>query len=161
MFAPFDKWETPRIGIDFGGVIVKPSNEENPLNPDFGLDIQQDGAIESIKELVLMSKSNLWIISKASKPTQHLTRKWLNKVNFYQKTGFYASNLLFCCKRSEKAKLSQPLNLTHFIDDRLDVLENLKDLIPNLFLFGKDYAPNGIFPVKNWQTLLNTITKGC
>ncbi|MBK6692871.1 MAG: hypothetical protein IPG50_11820 [Myxococcales bacterium] len=39
-------------------------------------------------------------------------------------------------KRRDKATHAKHLKLTHFIDDRLGVLEHLRGVVPNLILFG-------------------------
>ncbi|OUS27547.1 hypothetical protein A9Q99_13955 [Gammaproteobacteria bacterium 45_16_T64] len=147
-----------KIGIDFGGVIVKPADGDSPFDPDMGQSIEQTGAIESISKLIKSLNAEVWIISKASKSTQIATRSWLSKVGFYQETGFIASNLLFCSKRTEKRILCEPLGLTHFIDDSEEVLDVLTGLIPNLFIFGNENAREDLARVVSWQQVLEKLT---
>ncbi len=143
-----------KIGLDFGGVIVKIA-EENLSKGDF---IEEVNAISSISKLINDYENEVWIISKASKSTQAATRVWLNKVKFYKNTGFISSNLFFCSKRHEKRELCKPLGITHFIDDNIEVLQALKGLIPNLFLFGTSNAPEGFIAVNDWDELLKKLT---
>jgi hypothetical protein len=142
-----------RIGIDFGGVIVMPSDGNTPLNTNLGLQIEISNAIDTIQYLIQDLKSEVWIISKASKPTQIATREWLGNVKFYQKTNFNATNLRFCSKRSEKLNICKPLGITHFIDDNIEVLQALQGTVPNLYLFGTQSAPLGITAIKDWDEL--------
>jgi hypothetical protein len=148
-----------KIGIDFGGVIVKPADGDSPFDPTRGRAIEQNNAIESIAELIKRPNNEVWVISKASKSTQSSTRSWLNVVDFYQRSGFIETNLLFCSKRSEKRDICEPLGITHFIDDNLDVLTALSGLAPNLYLFGHDQTPDGVLGVKNWLQLMQKLTK--
>jgi hypothetical protein len=43
--------------------------------------------------------------------------------------------VLFCRQRHEKAAICRELGLTHFIDDRLEVLSHLLGTVPHLYLF--------------------------
>jgi hypothetical protein len=47
----------------------------------------------------------------------------------------------FCLQRPEKALHCRELGITHFIDDRTDVLEAMIGVVPNLYLFGPQRAP--------------------
>jgi len=88
-----------KIGVDFGGVIVKASEGE-PFNSKDGLKIEQHGAIKALSSL---NKDNeVFIVSKASQRVQSFTREWLSVIGFYQKTNFRPENLFFCQKRKEK-----------------------------------------------------------
>ena len=148
-----------KIGIDFGGVIVKPANKNNPFNSSAGLKIEMPNAISTIQYLIHDLNTEVWIVSKASKSTQLATRNWLNDVKFYQTTGFNVANLKFCAKRSEKLNICLPLEITHFVDDNIEVLEYLKGTIPNLYLFGKKTAPPGIVSVMNWNDFKQKISE--
>jgi hypothetical protein len=45
------------------------------------------------------------------------------------------------------------LGITHFVDDRIEVLQALKGIVPHLFLFGRQQrpAPNWVVPVPTWS----------
>ncbi len=131
-----------RIGLDFGGVIVRPVEGNVPLNPGDGMGLVMPGAFEAITELVSILQGNVWIISKASRPTQAATRAWLSQTGFYRQTGFSPGNITFCEKRSDKAALCRAFHLTHFVDDHEEVLEHLAGIVPNLYLFGSWAYPS-------------------
>ena len=52
----------------------------------------------------------------------------------------------FCLKRPEKAIHCRELGITHFIDDRTDVLAAMIGVVPLLYLFGpqRGETPSGI-----------------
>jgi hypothetical protein len=64
-------------------------------------------------------------------------------------------HLVFCRRRPEKAEHCERLAITHFIDDRVDVLEPMRGRVPHLFLFGPQRAPlpagEWCAPVRDWQ----------
>ena len=141
------------FGIDFGGVIVKPANDNNHFDPTKGLEIEQDGAIAAMQHLISIS-DNTSIISKASKTTERQTRQWLDLVSFYQKTNFNPANLIFCAKRADKIQICQSLNITHFLDDNLDTVKSLIGIVPNLYFFGSQSENTEIISIENWAELI-------
>ncbi|WP_129777985.1 hypothetical protein [Peristeroidobacter soli] len=44
------------------------------------------------------------------------------------------------------------LGITHFIDDRIDVLQAMRSVVPNLYLFGPQFGPQppGMRHVHGW-----------
>lgn len=121
-----------KIGIDFGGVIVQASEGED-FNPGLGVNIAVPGSIESIAELCL--EHEVYIISKASRRVQGFTRQWLSTVHFYRATSFLPSHLIFCEKRSEKARICQSLGIDWFVDDNQEIIASLSGIVPNTILF--------------------------
>ena len=51
--------------------------------------------------------------------------------------------------------------VTQMLDDRLDVLEHLRDLVPNLYLFGEqpdlDEIPDWVTPTTDWREASETV----
>lgn len=135
------------IGIDFGGVIVTPS-EGSEFDAQAGLSIEVVGAINAIAKLNV--NHNVWIVSKASKRVQHFTREWLNTVHFYQATSFNPANLIFCEKRAQKAFIAQQIALDIFIDDNAEVIASMKNCVALPLHFIADTS---------WVDTLNAIQK--
>ena len=82
------------------------------------------------------------------------TRAWLECHEFFQLTRMSRSALHFCLERSEKRDYALKLKLTHFVDDRTDVLEYLKDIVPFRYLFGPHaQIPIGTVHVADWLAL--------
>ena len=70
-------------------------------------------------------------------------------------TGVPRDHVRFCRKRHEKADHAKEIGLTHFIDDRLDVLEHLRGLVPQLILFGERQpeTPPWVFGATDWRSV--------
>ena len=83
----------------------------------------------------------MWLVSKCGPKVQARTRRWLQQHAFAQQTGVPIDHLRFCLQRPQKADHARQLQLTHFIDDRLDVLTALRGLVPSLLLFGPQRRP--------------------
>jgi hypothetical protein len=111
-----------------------------------------DGAMEVIQQLVRATNGNVWLVSKAGPRIAALTTRWLSHVGFFPKTGLPHGNVRFCRERADKALHAQKLRLTHFIDDRADVLAHLRDVVPHLFLFGHQPERRGPSPYRRVLT---------
>ena len=84
------------------------------------------GAFEAVRRLVAERfGERVFLISKCHKPAQHKTLHWLEHHRFYDRTGVHREHVYFCLERSEKADICKELGITHFVDDRMDVLKNL------------------------------------
>ena len=150
-----------RIGIDIGRVIITPGDDN--ADTSFLRGSIQDalntqpypGAIEAIGKLVQLHNGRVWLVSKAGPRTQEKTLHWLEHYKFYERTGLDNQNVRFCRQRHEKANHCRELQITHFIDDRIQVLKHLKHLVPNLYLFGEQKRgfnfPHWVVPTFNWQ----------
>ncbi len=60
-------------------------------------------------------------------------RQWLKRYGFDAVVP--PKRVHFCGERNEKARICKKLGITHFIDDRLEVLSYLVGIVPHLFLF--------------------------
>jgi hypothetical protein len=74
------------------------------------------------------------LVSKAGPKVASNTRAWLAHHRFFERTGIAATNLHFVRQRRDKAPVCQRLGITHFVDDRLDVLAYL-DTVEYRYLF--------------------------
>ena len=117
------------------------------------------GARETIAELVAdFGYKNVFIVSKAGALKQIETRIWLTENNFYRDSEVNPDHVIFCLHRADKVKICKTLRLTHFIDDRLEVLSHMVDVVPHLYLFNPQPEEISKFSefakythiVKNW-----------
>jgi hypothetical protein len=146
-----------RLGVDFGRVIndgaSHPGGDDTVFlsggHDDAMRTPAMPGAIEVLAELVTRFDGNVWIVSKCGERIQRRTLDWLEHHDLYGRTGLPRGNVRFCRRRPEKALHCEELGITHFIDDRLDVLTYLRGLVPNLYLFGRQTEP-----VPAWVTHL-------
>lgn len=158
-----------KLGIDIGRVIISPSDGkgdtsfiqgaiEDALNtPPY------DGMFEAVRRLVELFRGEVWLVSKCGPRIQDRTKRWLHHHRFFEKTGVPAGNLRFCLQRPQKADHCRELGLTHFIDDRLDVLEALRGVVPHLFLFGEQPLKESppipwLVRVRTWPEALVAVT---
>lgn len=92
---------------------------------------------------------------------EELTRSWLKHQNFYSKTGLAEKSVHYCRTRLEKGPICQSLGLTHFVDDRIHVMQILKDIVPSLYLFGDKQKNHGerkwVKLTDNWQELFQLL----
>jgi len=152
-----------RIGLDIGRVIINPAGTAGKEDTSFlgGSDADametppSPGAFEVIRELVDFYEGRVWLVSKCGPRIQRRSRDWLRHQRFYQQTGLNPSQLRFCPKRPDKAIHCRQLRLTHFVDDRLDVLRHLRGITPNRYLFGHQkprvVVPGWVTPVLDWS----------
>jgi len=152
--------QSPTLGIDIGRVIISAADSSGRSDTAFlsGNDERaletppSAGAIEAITELVLAFEGRVWLVSKCGPRIQALTRRWLERQDFFTRTGVPPEHLRFCLKRPEKREHCAAIGATHFVDDRLDVLTHLVGLVPHLFWFGHQ-APGAEAPAWARQTL--------
>ena len=135
-----DNYFDPHLGIDFGGVIIpmvkKKRGGDTQFSDNFLHTPPQYNALVRIQSLVKAFNGKVWIVSKAGKRIEYLTRIWMAANNFFSYTGIPEENLFFCRERIEKRPLCKRLRVTHFIDDRIHIMQILKGIVPYLFLFG-------------------------
>jgi hypothetical protein len=152
--------ERLRIGLDFGGVIVRAASanatEDTGLHePGKVVDEALPGSIEGVSRLVDASDGNVWIVSKAGAKMQARTLQWLHNTGFYSQTGLSRDHVRVCVSREQKAPICTELAITHFMDDRVHVMQILRDVVPNLFLFQpteeKKAIPGWATHVSNWM----------
>jgi len=125
-----------RIGIDIGRVIC-----ETDTDASDGSRITKEipRAAEVISRLAVerFGPENIFLISKCGPRRQIKTQEWLAKNEFMARAGlrFNPYNVAFCIDRKDKAKMAEELRLTHFIDDRYEVLGHMVKIVKTLIAF--------------------------
>jgi hypothetical protein len=136
--------KTSVLGVDIGRVIIGAADASGRADTSFlsGSDHAAletppcAGAFQALKNLVVAFNGNVWLVSKCGPRIQRLTLAWLEHQRFYEVTGVNPDRVRFCLKRPEKRDHCAAIGATHFVDDRLDVLEHLVGLVPHLYWFG-------------------------
>lgn len=155
--------EMEALGIDIGGVII--SGQRDSLSGDYLQAPEIPGAIDAIGRLVRERFGRkVHLISKRGPRVQSKTLRWLKEHHFYERTDLKRRQIHFCMEREDKASICADLDITHFIDNRMDVLAYLRD-IPYLFLFRPASIPdlsevrwrNRIRRVTNWEEILDIL----
>jgi hypothetical protein len=139
----------PRLGIDIGRVII--NGEAHPDGGDTAF-FQGDeatmlatpevpDAVFSIAILVRAFGGRVWLVSKCGPRTQERTLRWLQAHDFYHRTGIDPAHLRFCRERAEKRGHCEELDITHFVDDRVEVHEAIHGVVDHQYLFGPQPGP--------------------
>lgn len=157
---------TKRIGIDIMGVIL-PKAIETGTFEEFMACSALPGAIESIKKLVDIYKpENVYIISRCPEFAEKGIMRWFDEHNFFNETNFNRSNIYFCREQAEKAPIAKQLNISYFIDDKISVLEFMKDIVPYRIQLAAESAlvvvddnKDGIVRLENWHSVLGCIAR--
>ena len=103
-----------------------------------------------------------YIISKCGANIERKSREWLKHNGFYEQTGMSEDKVHFCRQRADKAPIAQKLGLTHFIDDKLEVLGYMYDIVPHRILFNPSLEEmrragplvGPVMPVFSWGEVL-------
>lgn len=134
----------PRLGVDIGRVIIHGDgpdtsfigcSEEDSLRAP-----AMDGAFEALARLTAAYQGRVWLVSKCGAGVQKRTRAWLAHHRFFDLTKVREENLRFCKTRPEKAPICEKLGITCFIDDRMDILDSMRGLVPTLLWFGESHS---------------------
>lgn len=138
----------PRLGIDIGRVLIAAEGANGGDTAFIGgsmadaLDTPPyEGMFDAVAPLVDRFEGRVWLVSKCGPSVQAKSRAWLLHHRFFERTGMAPANLRFCLQRPQKADHCRELGITHFIDDRSDVLGHLKGIVPNRYLFGPQRKP--------------------
>lgn len=130
--------ETEILGVDIGRVIIDGANEGTDtsfFSQNYLDSIEVEHAVEVLAELrAKRFHDRIWLVSKCYPNTQERTRHWLEHQRFFERTGIPNDHLRFCLKWFEKAPICRELGITHFVDDRLDILGSL-ETVPRRYLF--------------------------
>jgi hypothetical protein len=107
-------------------------------------------------------EGRVWLVSKAGPRIERLTLRWLRHHRFFERTGMRPDRVRFCRRREDKRTHAQDLALTHFIDDRADVLGHLRGVVPHLYLFGVQThpIPDWVRHVAGWPAVATALSDG-
>ncbi|MFC6021935.1 hypothetical protein ACFP2T_37960 [Plantactinospora solaniradicis] len=151
---------SPTLGVDVGGVIVALSGRDEDTS-FFGSRPLETPAVAGVFDALATLTvepfaGRVHLVSKAGPKVAANTRAWLFHHDFFDRTGIPAAHLHFVRERRDKAPVCQRLGITHFVDDRLDVLAYL-DTVEHRYLFlgGTDeQVQDGSLP--DWATTTDT-----
>jgi hypothetical protein len=124
--------------VDIGGVIIVPDDEVEDTS-FFGDGYLRTpavpGAFAGLASLVHdRFGAEVHLVSTCSAPTERRTREWLDHHDFHGRTGIAPAHVHFVRTREAKAPVAADLGLTHFVDDKLEVLSFLTT-VQHRFLF--------------------------
>jgi ADP-ribose pyrophosphatase YjhB (NUDIX family) len=109
----------PVLGLDFGGTLFTETGIREPM----------PGAFESVREIAAKFEGRAHIVSRINHDSaQPKILKHLENHRFWEATGIRPGSIRFCHKREEKAPICQELGITHFVDNRVEVLSHMADV---------------------------------
>lgn len=129
------------LGVDVGGVIIDCINDGT--NTSFFLDnylntTAVSGVFEALAQLTRdRFRGEVHIVSTCGARVAENTRHWMLHHNFYERTGIQRDNVHFCRERHDKAGICTGIGISHFIDDRLEVLSHLTDVDTRILFQGR------------------------
>lgn len=150
----------PVLGVDVGGVIVRRVARDEDTS-FFGSQPLRTEAVEGVIEaLALLTagpfEGRVHVVSKAGPKVAANTRAWLEHHAFFHRTGIPAEHLTFVRERADKAPVCVRLGVTHFVDDRVDVLAHLTS-VGHRYLFTGGLVDLEVpAEVPSWATVADT-----
>ena len=153
------------IGIDIMGVILPKAVEGGTLEEFMSCSALPD-VIASIGKLVeLYGNESVFIVSRCPEFAEKVIMRWFDGHDFFNKTNFNRSNIYFCREQAEKASIAKQLRLSYFIDDKISVLDFMKDIVQHRIQLavesGIESSDNedDIVRLKNWHPVLEYIAR--
>lgn len=157
------------LGVDVGGVLldfVPYIGKELDFKEERYLETPEvEGAFGAVASLNAgRFAGNVYLVSRVKEGPERVLA-WLRHRKFFERTGIPESHFNHCFERNEKAPICRRLGITHFVDDRAEVLQTMADFVPNLYQFqglNEDRAKftdlgDRITFVKNWKELLEKL----
>jgi hypothetical protein len=145
------------LGVDIGNVIINHRlsnpNDKTLHDERYSTIPETEGVFDALKKLNQHFEENIYLISKCSEWAEKKILEWLNDNDFYNKTGINPEHIAFVRERHEKDAICRKFGITHFVDDRLEVLSHMIESTQNLFL----YQPNPE-EVKEFEKFLPKVT---
>ena len=130
------------------------------------------GSLETLRRLAGgVFGLRVWVVSKCREENEEPLRAWLGRNGFLDRGLVMPTDVHFCRERADKAEIARRLGLTHFVDDRPEVMSHMDPGIHRV-LFQPDrddaaaYAPliKGVPMVETWDgvaaELLATLSDG-
>lgn len=158
------------LGVDFGGVVhgvtYRPNQPDTFLEGSFEEAMATPamaGAMEALARLVEVFQGRVWLVSKCGPRVQALTENWLERHHFRALTGIGPDHWVFCRRREDKVLRCAELQITHFIDDRADILESMGGVVSQRFMFASrgGEAPQGAWRADDWHELEAQVMATC
>ncbi len=153
------------IGIDIMGVILPKAIEGGTLEEFVACSALPD-VIESIGKLVeLYGNESVFIVSRCPEFAEKGMIRWFDEHNFFNETNFNRSNIYFCREQFEKAPIAKQLMISHFIDDKISVLDFMKNIVPHRIQLAVESRlevrdnKDSIARLENWSSVLEYIAR--
>ena len=122
--------KTEILGVDIGGVLIDRVADGTDTSFFSQRYLETPAVADGFATLARLRDGRfgaaIHLVSKCGPGVEAKTRRWLAHHRFAEITGIPETRLHFCRERPDKAPICAKLGVTHFVDDRLDVLDHLK-----------------------------------
>lgn len=155
-----------RLGIDIGKVIIDSDKNDGTdtsfMSDNFLRTTAVPDAFDAIQRLVTrFGRDHVYIVSKCGTRVQEKSLAWFKDKRFFEQTEVNPNNVRFCRQRNEKAGICRGLDITHFVDDRAEILTSMQGIVTHRYVFNpsdkemKRFAEymNGEQVVLSWTEL--------
>jgi len=142
--ACFTQWyhlivvpSNPVLGVDVGGVLAERLAGDSDTSFFGGRPMATPvvaGALDAVTALSAALGGRVHIVSKAGPRTSELSRRWLGLHGFLGDDKVPQGQVHFVRRREDKHPVCERLEITHFVDDMVDVLSYLQT-VPQRYLF--------------------------
>jgi hypothetical protein len=146
------------LGVDVGGVLVDRIAADGSDTSFFSERFLETPAVAGAFDTLLRLRrerfgERICIVSKCGPRTEEKTRLWLGHHGLLDALGLDERALHFCRKRPDKAPICKRLGVTHFIDDRMDVLVHLTSVRYRILFGPQDPGVNakGAVRAETWR----------
>lgn len=156
------------LGVDIGGVLidrVADGSDTSFFSDNFLETPEVPGSFEALRVLGAgVFGSRIHLVSKCGPKIEARTRQWLDHTDFHVRAGVPPEHVHFCRERKHKASICARLGVTHFVDDRLDVLEYL-ETVGRKYLFQPRPADlaraanSNVSVAPNWNDVLADLAR--
>lgn len=151
---------SPTLGVDVGGVIVALTDRDEDTS-FFGTRPLETPAVAGVFDVlaaltVQPFDGRVHLVSKAGPKVAANTSAWLAYHEFFERTGIPATHVHFVRERRDKAPVCDRLGVTHFVDDRLDVLALLETVEHRYLFLGGVEDQADARDVPDWATAVDT-----
>lgn len=147
------------LGVDIGGVVIDKANDKTDtsfFSANYLLTTATPDAFQTLAWAVRERfGGRVHLVSVAGPNTQRKTREWFEHHRFHEVTGIPRDHVHFVRRRFEKTAVCRELGITHFVDDRLEVLGYLHPMVPHLYLFEGD--PREVTRHARFETLVRHV----
>gem|GEM_PF-1283240 len=159
---------TSILGVDVGGVLTSRAADDADTS-FFGSQPMLTPAVEGAFDVLTRLAAGpfagrIHVVSKCGERIAALSRAWLDHHGFFERTGIPVENLHFVRRRPDKAPVCARLGITHFVDDRVDVLVHMTTVAHRYLFLGDtpNRAPTGpvppwVIPVTSWLDLADRL----
>ena len=157
---------TERFGTDIGGVLAAHATLEFLEQPGRHLAVPEiEGAFDAVRQLRKEKFGNeAYVISMCDEEIEVRSREWLTHTDFVERTGVEWERIIYCRTFAEKAQIAGRIGLTHFVDDRLEVMAGFNNG-ERLYLFQPDKQKSAPFrqhlhkvlEVQSWREIVADI----